>query len=220
VGETDVDPWLCYENIISQQALVESENRKSNTGPLAITDVPEPLEGCLFVFCFLFFQHFILFIYYLFTPFISQDCLDAYQSPHKNSSPSKVEQEKLILINMIVKTMELALYFGSDVPPGVHPHHYALNVPLYTHFTSPIRRYADVVVHRQLAHALGGWVCGCVLFGWCGLHSPAIVNLVLQWWGVADIDWYWQVIWLLLHLRHNIYNNKSCWKCDDSTSNL
>ncbi|ORY94680.1 hypothetical protein BCR43DRAFT_516323 [Syncephalastrum racemosum] len=32
--------------------------------------------------------------------------------------------------------------------------HFALNVPLYTHFTSPIRRYADIVVHRQLDFAL------------------------------------------------------------------
>jgi exoribonuclease R len=28
--------------------------------------------------------------------------------------------------------------------------HFALNIPYYTHFTSPIRRYADVMVHRLL----------------------------------------------------------------------
>jgi len=34
--------------------------------------------------------------------------------------------------------------------------HFALNLDAYTHFTSPIRRYADCVVHRQLTQVLNG----------------------------------------------------------------
>lgn len=32
--------------------------------------------------------------------------------------------------------------------------HYALSIPRYTHFTSPIRRYADIIVHRMLQRIL------------------------------------------------------------------
>jgi exoribonuclease R len=32
-------------------------------------------------------------------------------------------------------------------------HHFALNVPFYTHFTSPIRRYPDIMVHRQAKYS-------------------------------------------------------------------
>lgn len=51
---------------------------------------------------------------------------------------------------------QMAQYFCSGVLRDQEQfRHYALNVPLYTHFTSPIRRFADVMVHRLLAAALG-----------------------------------------------------------------
>jgi protein SSD1 len=50
--------------------------------------------------------------------------------------------------------MQRAKYFVAGKVPEDHYRHYALNVPLYTHFTSPIRRYADIIVHRQLQSAL------------------------------------------------------------------
>lgn len=48
--------------------------------------------------------------------------------------------------------------------------HYSLNIPLFAHFTSPSRRFADLIVHRQLKNALekGKFYWN---YNWCGLPS-------------------------------------------------
>ncbi|KAJ3416951.1 hypothetical protein HDV05_008009 [Chytridiales sp. JEL 0842] len=55
---------------------------------------------------------------------------------------------------LCIKPMQRATYFCTGLTNLNHWAHFALNVPLYTHFTSPIRRYCDLVVHRMLEAAL------------------------------------------------------------------
>ncbi|KAK4050698.1 exosome catalytic subunit dis3 [Microbotryomycetes sp. JL201] len=69
--------------------------------------------------------------------------------------PALPEFNTLVRI-MATRCMLSAEYFcsGSIARDGFG--HYGLASPIYTHFTSPIRRYADVLVHRQLAAAISG----------------------------------------------------------------
>ncbi|KAM0790123.1 hypothetical protein ACM66B_005448 [Microbotryomycetes sp. NB124-2] len=66
------------------------------------------------------------------------------------------ETARQTLQHLCTKSMLRAKYFCTGMLDISKYGHYALNVPLYTHFTSPIRRYADVMVHRQLEAVLAG----------------------------------------------------------------
>ncbi|KIK77030.1 hypothetical protein PAXRUDRAFT_835134 [Paxillus rubicundulus Ve08.2h10] len=55
---------------------------------------------------------------------------------------------------MATRCMLAAEYFCSGSVSRDTFGHYGLASPIYTHFTSPIRRYADVLAHRQLAASI------------------------------------------------------------------
>eukprot|EP01130_Rhizamoeba_saxonica_P015586 TRINITY_DN7040_c0_g1_i6.p1 TRINITY_DN7040_c0_g1~~TRINITY_DN7040_c0_g1_i6.p1 ORF type:complete len:657 (-),score=159.72 TRINITY_DN7040_c0_g1_i6:617-2587(-) len=62
--------------------------------------------------------------------------------------------ERKMLSQLATRAMQEAKYISSGMFETHEYYHYGLAVPYYTHFTSPIRRYADVIVHRQLLRAV------------------------------------------------------------------
>ena len=62
----------------------------------------------------------------------------------------KGQPEENVIENLAVRTMSKAEYSSTNIG------HYGLDFDFYTHFTSPIRRYPDVMVHRLLEKYLKG----------------------------------------------------------------
>ncbi|KAI8379477.1 uncharacterized protein BYT42DRAFT_568944 [Radiomyces spectabilis] len=60
---------------------------------------------------------------------------------------------KLVSV-LILKTMPSPKYFCTGAVDILKYSHFALNLPLFTHFTAPSRRFVDLIVHRQLEAAL------------------------------------------------------------------
>lgn len=75
-----------------------------------------------------------------------QRCLDSVED----------RTTRTILGLLLQKATPRAKYFCAGMLDIAKYSHYSLNTPLYAHFTSPIRRYADILVHRQLDSILQG----------------------------------------------------------------
>ena len=62
----------------------------------------------------------------------------------------KGQKEQNLVDTLAIRTMSKAIYTVDNIG------HYGLAFDYYSHFTSPIRRYPDVMVHRLLQHYLDG----------------------------------------------------------------
>jgi ribonuclease R len=71
-------------------------------------------------------------------------------SINKMMGELKGKPEEYMLSSLAIRTMAKAIYTTKNIG------HYGLAFQYYTHFTSPIRRYPDVMVHRILEKVLNG----------------------------------------------------------------
>jgi ribonuclease R len=58
--------------------------------------------------------------------------------------------DRHLIQTVLLRSMQQAMYSSDNVG------HFGLAYDAYTHFTSPIRRYPDLVVHRVIKHVLAG----------------------------------------------------------------
>ena len=80
---------------------------------------------------------------------------------------AKGKSEEQLLNMLILRSMKRARYAVKNIG------HFGLAMPIYTHFTSPIRRYPDLTIHRLLR---GSW--GQKKLGLTGPRVPHILEKV------------------------------------------
>jgi DIS3-like exonuclease 2 len=136
-----VEEYMLLANYLVAQKLLQTQ------GPLAfLRGHPEPNENALTTTLSMLSENTI--------------AMDGSSPKQLSESLDAVKESRGdyvygVVQNLITKPMRPAEYLvaGNAGNDDVW-RHYALNIPYYTHFTSPIRRYADVVVHRLLQESI------------------------------------------------------------------
>ena len=78
------------------------------------------------------------------------DAIEMAKSMNKMLSEVKGKKEQELIETISIRSMQKACYTTENIG------HYGLAFKFYTHFTSPIRRYPDLMVHRLLTRYIAG----------------------------------------------------------------
>lgn len=115
-----------------------TEKKKSKTFVYRIHDEPDPEKLSTFA-------NFVSKLGYQMKINSQKDIVNSYNQLFKDIEG---KGEKNMIETIAIRTMAKARYSTENIG------HYGLSFPHYSHFTSPIRRYPDLMVHRMLQHYL------------------------------------------------------------------
>lgn len=136
-----IEEFMLLANRIVAEQVGKVPSKQQKTFPYRIHDVPDPekLESM---------AHFITRFGYKLKTSGSKEVISA--SINKLLRDVRGTAEQNLIETISLKAMQKARYSTDNIG------HYGLAFDYYTHFTSPIRRYPDMMVHRLLTRYLAG----------------------------------------------------------------
>jgi ribonuclease R len=134
-----IEEFMLLANRIVAQNIAKPESGPVRDFLYRIHDTPDPEK-------ILEFSKFVKSLGYTFDPHSSS----RQNQLQKLIIAARDTEEEAVINELAIRSMAKAIYSGKNIG------HYGLGFKYYTHFTSPIRRYADLMVHRLLYDYMSG----------------------------------------------------------------
>ena len=136
-----IEEFMLLANRTVAETIGKVPAKKAKVFPYRIHDVPDPEKLENLARLALPFGHKVR---------TTGDKVDVAKSFNRLLAEVKGKREQHLIETVSLRAMQKACYSTDNIG------HYGLAMDYYTHFTSPIRRYPDMMVHRLLSRYLDG----------------------------------------------------------------